>query len=172
MSVLLRTIRIEDLVQQHEIAFQRKQLTWNRQNEVRINIRELKAEIDSAATNNKNNSNFLQLQRIMSEHALLLGEFFEARKIFLKIDKKLKDAKAEEKARIERDWKIALNSGVPYQYLDNIDIEVKKDETICISFGGYKKADGPGYGYYIVDINDEVTHIKECSNICKKKNRG
>lgn len=103
---------------------------------------------------------------------MLVNDYRKANIKFIEISKQLNEAKAEEKIRIDEHWNIALCAGVPSEYLNNIYVEIHKDNTACIYFGGLKEADGLGHGYYIVDVDGKATHIQECSNVNLRNKNG
>lgn len=86
------------------------------------------------------------------------AKFEEAKQAF---QSRLETLKAATQARRNDNWSLAVQAGVPSEYLDNVYVTTDSDGTVNIYFGGIGEPNGEGHGHYAMDSSGNVTYRRD-----------
>lgn len=103
--------------------------------------------------------------RAKSDHERAQAQFKSAKADAEKAKKTFQDrlskVKAEGKKRKDDKRELAIQAGVPSQYLDDVWVSRDTNGNVNIYFGGAGSPNGPGHGHYVLDASGNVIYQRD-----------
>ncbi len=103
--------------------------------------------------------------RAKAEHERLSGEFRAAKTVFDQARQAFQDClerlKAEQQKRKAKRRELAVQAGVPAEYLDEVWVTIKPDGTTHFYFGGVGEPGGEGHAHYVMNAAGKLTYRRE-----------
>ena len=106
-----------------------------------------------------------EFEAAKAKHERARDEFRQAKKEFDiakdAFKSRLEKVKADSAKRRADNRAIAVQAGVPSQYVDNVWVKQDKDGNYNIYFGGIGQPDGEGHGHYVLSTSGKVTYARD-----------